>query len=56
MDEDLRKLIKPEALEKGKERYEVRDDFVVVLRVLTKDEIQGYAVLTQNGKLRSARK
>lgn len=43
-----RKLVNPEALEKGKERYEVRDDFVVVLRVLTKDEIQGYAVITQN--------
>ena len=43
-----RKLVNPEALEKGKERYEVRDDFVVVLRVLTKDEVQGYAILTQN--------
>ena len=31
----------------GKKRYEVRDDFVVVLRILTKDEVQGYAALTQ---------
>lgn len=35
-------------MEKGKERYEIRDDFVVVLRVLTKEKIQGYAMRTQN--------
>jgi hypothetical protein len=35
------------ALEMGKERYEARDDFVLVLRVLTKDEIREYADLTK---------
>ncbi|KAI1473833.1 hypothetical protein F4774DRAFT_23876 [Daldinia eschscholtzii] len=38
-----RKLINPAALENGGERFEVRDDFVIVLRVLGKDEIQKYA-------------
>ena len=48
-----RKVVNPEALEIGKERFEVRDDFVVVLRVLGKDEIQAYAAATQvlRGKL-----
>lgn len=41
-----RKLINPAALEIGKERFEVRDDFVIVLRVLSKDEIQAYATAT----------
>ncbi|KAI1140760.1 hypothetical protein F5Y05DRAFT_285664 [Hypoxylon sp. FL0543] len=40
-----RKLISPSALE-GKERFEVRDDFVIVLRVLSKEEIQAYATAT----------
>ncbi|CAG8981079.1 hypothetical protein HYALB_00013344 [Hymenoscyphus albidus] len=48
-----RKLVNPEALELGKERYEARDDFVIVLRVLSRDEVQGYAEVTQ--KLRAAR-
>ncbi|KAK5991004.1 hypothetical protein PT974_09279 [Cladobotryum mycophilum] len=42
-----RKIVNPEALEIGKERYEVRDDFVIVLRVLSKEEIQTYASATQ---------
>lgn len=42
-----RKKVNPEALDIGKERYEVRDDFVIVLRVLSKDEIQAYATATQ---------
>jgi hypothetical protein len=42
-----RKLVNPEALELGKERYEARDDFVIVLRVLSKEEVQGYAEITQ---------
>lgn len=42
-----RRLVNPEALEMGKERYEARDDFVIVLRVLTKEEVQAYADLTQ---------
>jgi hypothetical protein len=42
-----RKLVNPEALELGKERYEAREDFVIVLRVLSRDEVQGYAEVTQ---------
>lgn len=42
-----RKLVSPAALEAGKERYEARDDFVIVLRVLSRDEVQGYAEITQ---------
>ena len=42
-----RKLVNPEALEAGKERYEARENFVVVLRVLTREEVQGYAEVTQ---------
>ncbi|KAK4452751.1 hypothetical protein QBC34DRAFT_29307 [Podospora aff. communis PSN243] len=38
-----RKMVNPEALTIGKERFEVKDDFVIVLRVLTKEEIQAYA-------------
>lgn len=41
-----RRMVNPEALTIGKERYEVRDDFVIVLRVLNKDEIQAYATAT----------
>jgi len=48
-----RRMVNPEALDAGKERYEAREDFVIVLRVLTKEEIQAYAVATQQirGKL-----
>ncbi|KAI9154902.1 ATPase family AAA domain-containing protein [Paramyrothecium foliicola] len=42
-----RKVVNPEALTIGRERFEVRDDIVVVLRVLTKKEIQAYARVTQ---------
>jgi zinc finger CCCH domain-containing protein 13 len=41
-----RKKVNPEALSLGKERFEVRDDFVIVLRVLNKEEIQEYATAT----------
>jgi hypothetical protein len=41
-----RKMVNPEALSIGKERFEVKDDFVIVLRVLTKEEIQAYANAT----------
>ncbi|KAK1764064.1 hypothetical protein QBC33DRAFT_204580 [Phialemonium atrogriseum] len=41
-----RQLVNPEALTIGKERFEVRDDFVIVLRVLSKEEIQAYAAAT----------
>ncbi|CAM1502242.1 Fc.00g042260.m01.CDS01 [Cosmosporella sp. VM-42] len=42
-----RKVVNPEALTIGKERFEVRDDFVIVLRVLSTEEIQAYAAATQ---------
>lgn len=42
-----RKLVNPEALVLGKERFESREDFVIVLRVLSRDEVQGYAEVTQ---------
>lgn len=42
-----RKIVNPEALTVGKERFEIRDDFVIVLRVLNKEEIQAYAAATQ---------
>lgn len=32
-----RKLVNPEALEIGKERFEAREDFVIVLRVLSRE-------------------
>ena len=37
----------PAALEAGKKRFEEREDFVIVLMVLTRDEIIGYAEVTQ---------
>ncbi|KAI0019719.1 hypothetical protein F4780DRAFT_429841 [Xylariomycetidae sp. FL0641] len=42
-----RALVNPEALTIGKERFEVRDDHVIVLRVLNKEEIQAYADATK---------
>jgi len=48
-----RKLVNPEALEIGKERFEAREDFVIVLRVLSREEIQAYATATQ--QIRAAR-
>ncbi|KAJ5958470.1 uncharacterized protein N7479_005620 [Penicillium vulpinum] len=42
-----RRLVNPEALEAGNERFEERSDYVIVLRVLSKEEIQKYAVKTQ---------
>ncbi|KUI59879.1 hypothetical protein VP1G_07125 [Cytospora mali] len=41
-----RKLVNPEALTIGKERFEVREDFVIVLRVLNKEEIEAYTAAT----------
>ncbi|KAL2757736.1 hypothetical protein ACRALDRAFT_2025463 [Sodiomyces alcalophilus JCM 7366] len=41
-----RRVVNPEALTIGKERFEVRDDFVIVLRVLSQEEIQAYATAT----------
>ena len=42
-----RKLVSPEALDIGNERYEERSEHVIVLRVLTKDEIESYALKTR---------
>ncbi|KAL8739711.1 MAG: hypothetical protein Q9190_007512 [Brigantiaea leucoxantha] len=42
-----RKLVNPDALKAGNERYEERADYVIVLRVLTKEEIEQYAAKTQ---------
>ncbi|KAJ5239137.1 hypothetical protein N7468_003756 [Penicillium chermesinum] len=41
-----RKLVSPEVLEMGNERFEVTPSSVIVLRVLTKQEVQRYAALT----------
>lgn len=42
-----RKLVNPEALLAGNERFEERPDYVIVLRVLTKEDIEAYALKTQ---------
>ncbi|KAK3676894.1 hypothetical protein LTR78_003098 [Recurvomyces mirabilis] len=42
-----RRLVNPEALEEAKERFEERLDCVIVLRVLTKEEIQKLADRTR---------
>jgi hypothetical protein len=42
-----RMLVNPAALEAAHERYEERDDYVIVLRVLSRDEIQKYADKTK---------
>jgi hypothetical protein len=42
-----RRLVNPAALEDAHERFEERVDYVIVLRVLTKEEVQGFAVKTQ---------
>jgi hypothetical protein len=46
-----RTLVNPEALKAAKERFEATDDFVIVLRVLDREEIDEYARATQ--KIRS---
>jgi len=45
-----RKIVSPEALEAGRERFETRDDHVIVLRVLSKEEIAGYVEDTKEIK------
>ncbi|POS85578.1 hypothetical protein EPUL_003371 [Erysiphe pulchra] len=42
-----RRLVNAEALETKNERFEVQDDNILIFRVLTKEEIQYYADLTQ---------
>ena len=41
-----RRMVNPEALEEAKERFVEREDCVIVLRVLTKEEIQKFATRT----------
>ncbi|KAK0726886.1 hypothetical protein B0T26DRAFT_671626 [Lasiosphaeria miniovina] len=41
-----RRFVNLEALIIGKERFEVRDDLVIMLRVLSKEEIQAYTTAT----------
>ncbi|KAJ9503171.1 hypothetical protein H2202_001325 [Exophiala xenobiotica] len=41
-----RALVNPEALERHRERFEAQDEYVIVLRVLSKDEILELAKLT----------
>lgn len=50
-----RRLIEPEALVIGRERFEERQDHVIVLRVLTKEEIEQYALKSAElrGKINS---
>ena len=40
-------LINPEALEQSKERYEAREEYVIVLRVLNTEEIEKLAQKTR---------
>jgi len=49
-----RKMVNPEALEEAGERFEERQDCIIVLRVLTKMEVQMLADRTQ--EIRDARK
>lgn len=42
-----RHLVCPEALESGKERFETRDDCLIILRVLAREEIERYRNLTR---------
>ena len=48
-----RRLVNPEALEAGNERYEERPDYVIVLRVLSREEIEKYAEITQELRSKS---
>ena len=48
-----RRLVNPDALDEAQERYEERDECVIVLRVLSKEEIQTLADRTR--ELRDAR-
>ena len=43
-----RKVVCPEALELGHEKFEIKDDNVIVLRVLSRVEIDGYASRTKD--------
>ncbi len=49
-----RDIVDPQALEEGKERFEERFDCVIVLRVLTRDEVQKYVERTWQIRGKSA--
>ena len=49
-----RVLVNPEALEKAHERFEERDDYVIVLRVVSREEIQKFAEKTREIRGKSA--
>ncbi|KAI1943530.1 hypothetical protein LOZ66_000113 [Ophidiomyces ophidiicola] len=49
-----RRLVNPAALE-GFERFEERSDYVIVLRVLSREEIQAYAIRTAEIRARNYR-
>ncbi len=51
-----RVLVNPEALEQSHERFEERDDYVIVLRVVTKEEIEKLATKTREIRGMSPRK
>ncbi|KAJ5734419.1 hypothetical protein N7493_003205 [Penicillium malachiteum] len=42
-----RRLVSPEVLEASRERFEERSDHIIVLRVLSKEEIEEYALRTR---------
>ncbi|KAL8774466.1 MAG: hypothetical protein Q9209_000839 [Squamulea sp. 1 TL-2023] len=42
-----RKIVDAEVLERGRERYEEREDYIIILRVLSKKEVEQYAAETQ---------
>lgn len=42
-----RKLVSPGALKVGKERFEAREDYTIVLQVLAQDEIREHAQVTK---------
>ena len=49
-----RSIVNPEALEEKGERFEERDEFVVILRVLTKEQVQKFADRTKELRGRHA--
>ena len=48
-----RLLVNPEALEKAQERFEEREDYVIVLRVVTREEIEKFAEKTSELRRKS---
>ncbi|KAL8786097.1 MAG: hypothetical protein Q9213_002960 [Squamulea squamosa] len=42
-----RELVDAEVLERGRERYEEREDYIIILRVLSRKEVEQYAAETQ---------